>query len=321
MTEAEWLACGDPARMLDSALAGMPTPGGYGMGHGMPAGGRGVASPLSPRKLRLFACACVRALWRHLPPNDRLGVELAERWADGEDCHDELYDTVSMSEGIVRPLHYADAYLPVLSIIDAGRRHNRAILPRYAAVLRDIVGNPFRPVTPPPGPKVPCGRKVCHGGRICTNATGTRRCEHCKTGPCPWLTPDVKRLVAVAYEERGKACAHCDGKGNSWNHRGKHFAYCSHCDEGRVDDGTLDPARLAVLSDALEEAGCVESPCGMGYGKGHHTSRGHLSAGPHWDCERCGGTESVPHPIIAHLRSPGPHYRGMWSLDLVLGKG
>jgi len=28
----------------------------------------------------------------------------------------------------------------------------------------------------------------------------------------------------------------------------------------------------------------------------------------------------LPHPLLAHLRSPGKKYRGMWSLDIVLGK-
>src|SRR5262249_32214854 len=48
--------------------------------------------------------------------------------------------------------------------------------------------------------------------------------------------------------------------------------------------GHLDTARLAVLSDALDEAGCPEAA------------------------------------IRSHLRSPGPHVRGCWALDLVLGK-
>jgi hypothetical protein len=48
--------------------------------------------------------------------------------------------------------------------------------------------------------------------------------------------------------------------------------------------GLIDPAHLAVLSDALEEAGCTDTN------------------------------------ILAHLRSPGPHVRGCWALDLILGK-
>jgi hypothetical protein len=55
--------------------------------------------------------------------------------------------------------------------------------------------------------------------------------------------------------------------------------------EGReLPAGTLDPTRLADLADALEEAGCDQAD------------------------------------VLAHLRSPGPHVRGCWVLDLLLGK-
>jgi hypothetical protein len=49
-------------------------------------------------------------------------------------------------------------------------------------------------------------------------------------------------------------------------------------------EGTLDPARLTVLADALEDAGCTDAD------------------------------------LLGHLRSPGPHVRGCWAVDLVLGK-
>jgi hypothetical protein len=42
--------------------------------------------------------------------------------------------------------------------------------------------------------------------------------------------------------------------------------------------------RLPVLADALEEAGCTDAE------------------------------------ILAHCRGPGPHVRGCWALDLLLGK-
>ena len=46
--------------------------------------------------------------------------------------------------------------------------------------------------------------------------------------------------------------------------------------------GHLDPTALAILADALEEADCTESA------------------------------------LLDHLRSPGPHVRGCWALDVVL---
>ena len=67
-------------------------------------------------------------------------------------------------------------------------------------------------------------------------------------------------------------------------------------------DGTLDPFRLAVLSDALEEAGC----------------------GNEWLLRHLRGEEVVPSP---HMLKTGfwqplraPHVRGCWALDLILGK-
>jgi hypothetical protein len=43
--------------------------------------------------------------------------------------------------------------------------------------------------------------------------------------------------------------------------------------------------RLPVLADALEDAGCTDDE------------------------------------LLAHCRGPGPHARGCWALDLILGKG
>jgi len=69
-----------------------------------------------------------------------------------------------------------------------------------------------------------------------------------------WRTPTVTNLATAAYNERA------------------------------MPSGELDPARLAVLADALEEAGCQDAE------------------------------------ILGHLRSPGPHARGCWAVDLALGK-
>jgi hypothetical protein len=54
-------------------------------------------------------------------------------------------------------------------------------------------------------------------------------------------------------------------------------------DERHLPAGTLDPQRLAVLADALEEAGADPA-------------------------------------IVDHLRGDGPHVRGCWALDLVIDR-
>ena len=55
-------------------------------------------------------------------------------------------------------------------------------------------------------------------------------------------------------------------------------------DDRALRRGELQADRLAVLADALEDAGCTEQD------------------------------------VLGHLRGPGPHVRGCWALDLILGK-
>jgi hypothetical protein len=51
-----------------------------------------------------------------------------------------------------------------------------------------------------------------------------------------------------------------------------------------MPEGTFDTARLAILADALLDAGCDDEG------------------------------------LLAHLRGPGPHVRGCWAVDAILGK-
>jgi hypothetical protein len=70
-----------------------------------------------------------------------------------------------------------------------------------------------------------------------------------------WVTPTVRGLAQAAYDNRS------------------------------LPDGALEGARLLILADALEEAGCTEPA------------------------------------LLSHLREPGLHVRGCWVLDLLLGRG
>src|SRR5262249_19147395 len=87
-------------------------------------------------------------------------------------------------------------------------------------LLRDIFGNPFRPVAIDP----------------------------------TWRTPPVSSLAQAAWVERLRPSGH------------------------------LGSARLGILADALEEAGCSEAD------------------------------------LLGHLHAPGPHLRGCWGLDLALAR-
>ena len=165
------------------------------------------------------------------------------------------------------------------------------LAPRIRAnILRDIVGNPWRPVTLPPGPAI---RRDCAACDATGVLLGPDWCFYCEgrgwrmseATPPPWLTPDVLSIATACYEEQKWPCLCCGGGGRWGVIGGGSSEPCHSCKgAGFTDDGTLDPARLAVLSDALEEAGCDDVS------------------------------------ILDHLRSTSPHYRGCWAVDLILGK-
>jgi hypothetical protein len=242
MTEAEWLACTDPTPMLAFL--------------------RGKASD---RKLRLFACACCRRIV-HLSRFKacRNGVEVAERYADGLATAEERFEAfraVGNLKEFGNPLGLAtlwrdratchaclavyEALMPEARIrLDGGatvpRRASEAVFARalrasargdsaasgaaraaaageglaQALLVRDIFGNPLRPVTADPS----------------------------------WLTPPALALAGGIYV-------------------------------GRSFD------QLAILADALQDAGCDNEV------------------------------------VLNHCRSEGPHVRGCWVVDAILNRG
>jgi hypothetical protein len=224
MTEAEWLASDDLRPML-----------------------RFRGGEAGSRKLRLFACACCRRIWRLM--HDRRAcraVELSEAFADGQaklkeaqaEARNALRDTPddflhvghltaraaqAVTSHVPRRTAYDAAYNALSAVLHTPERSNyswereRVAQP---ALLRDILGNPFHPVS----------------------------------FDTTWQSPEVVSLAQAAYDQR------------------------------TLPSGELDAARLAVIADALEDAGCTDPA------------------------------------ILDHLRGPGPHVRGCWPLDLILGK-
>jgi hypothetical protein len=76
MTEAEWMDCTDPHKMM-----------GY------------LRDKMSDRKLRLFACACCRRVWHLLSDErSRKAVEVAEKFSDGVNSNEEAV-------GVLQRLH------------------------------------------------------------------------------------------------------------------------------------------------------------------------------------------------------------------------
>jgi hypothetical protein len=206
------------------------------------------------RRMRLFLCAVVRRVWHLLEREEsRKAVETAERFADGEADERQLQDSWAAAKAVVgsfpaleaRALVLADDLsshrLAALGATCAAAERLQSVLgawayiarvefgvgPRapfasgpYCDVLRDLFGNPFRPVV------VPAGKKRSW---------------------LAWNGGTVVGLARQVYAERA-----------------------------------FD--RLPLLADALEDAGCDNAD------------------------------------VLGHLREPGPHVRGCWALDLLLGK-
>ncbi len=209
----------------------------------------------SDRKYRLFAAACCRRIWPSLTHEEsRLAVEAAERFADGKV---PLHEMLAANE-------------PAKRVALEGAR-GRAIphavycAPFAPAIMSDYGIHPYAPwdkkwsiaaeaakavsgvVYPDSAPEFQ--RQAC----LLIDILG----DHLESPPQAYVRPcaQTRSIAEAAYQERV------------------------------LPSGHLDTARLTVLADALEEAGCGDAD------------------------------------LLTHLRSPGPHVRGCWALDLVLGKG
>jgi hypothetical protein len=154
MTEQGWLTGADPTTLLAS-----------------------VRSTHSERKRRLFECACCHRLWAQLDDDrSREAVKAAERYVDGLATAEELEHAANEAAGVSEAFwisNFDGPGVPLPTIADAA--YNVAVplgwwggapafAPPYFIILervkgrdaeasaqcvlvRDIFGNPFRPVT------------------------------------------------------------------------------------------------------------------------------------------------------------------------------
>jgi hypothetical protein len=139
--EETWIACAEPREMLRHRLPTQP----------------------SGRKLRLWACAYARRVWKLLDGWAREIVEAAERWADGETGEqleaalEGAWLRIMDGRGGTFEEYLAVACAdpsPEGAAVEAAGYSDRLAVPGLraaedkaagAALLRRVVGNPFRP--------------------------------------------------------------------------------------------------------------------------------------------------------------------------------
>jgi hypothetical protein len=258
VTETEWLACQVPWLMLEH----------------LRASGRA-----SDRKFRLWACACVRRVWGqlHAQPS-RHAVEVAERYADGEATEQERAAAYKAADSVLHAMDYGDwrqsaaRAASEAAMVKPEQRSWWSRAPGAAESAARAVPSAIGKSPEPSSGQVEGYHEVRWPGRHRPLWLADELLDECavqsdllrdvfgnpfRPSTCDpaWRTPDTLALAQAAYEER------------------------------QLPAGTLDATRLAVLADALEEAGCSDRA------------------------------------MLSHLREPGPHVRGCWVVDLILNRG
>ncbi len=250
MTESQWLKCRSPQKMLQFLRD---------------------RRKVGERKLRLLACACCRRVWHLLPTEEsRHAVVVAERFADG----------LAGEEALTAARHQAQR-----PARDAAARHIRKFpgsAGRAAATLRgrhaynrlyEAYGEPSgrgalleavrelglsvgAALDPRDAYLEAQARETAEQPALIRDLFGPLPFREVSVAPSvlTWNDGCVVKLAQAAYEEHS------------------------------LPDGTLEETRLAVLADALEEAGVTD---GL---------------------------------LLEHLRGPGPHARGCFVLDTILGR-
>jgi hypothetical protein len=239
MTETEWLACTDPKSMLVFLEEGRA----------------------SERKLRLFACACVRRIWGQLKdPRSQRAVEVAERYADSQCELEEMGEACESAWDVIHDLEQTDGD-------DWPEQVEYAAAD--AAAQASCIGDADCPY-------------LCRAVDTTRSVTDLARYAMLAAGP------DSDAPAAEKAEQRIHASLLHDifnpfrpvRLSRAW--LAWEGGTAPKIAQGIYADHAYE--RLPILADALEEAGCTNTD------------------------------------ILSHCRSAGPHVRGCWVIDLLLGK-
>jgi hypothetical protein len=214
----------------------------------------------SGRKLRLFGCAAARRIWDMLA-DDRLlmTVELAETFADGQAGREQLAEAWARARGMAvirlrdvtaRPLA-TSCFSKWMAAVAAAATASVSAMVAASGASTDVV-DALAPESEPGWRETWATARSAHAALV-RDIFGNPFAVPPRLAPS-LLNGEVLQLAEAAYEHRS------------------------------LPSGHLDAARLAVLADALESAGCTAAE------------------------------------LLGHLRGAGPHVRACFAVDAVLGR-
>jgi hypothetical protein len=248
MSEEDWLDSGFPIVMFESRI-GWPT----------------------PRKQRLFAVACCRSVQHAFPegPGWAQSLDLAERVADRKAKVGDLAGTLA----------HAEAWRGLHSRRNSTNREMRIEMVQRA--IRWACENSRRAYA---------GQAAIAAGAAAAYATLPVDEPYIPPAESKyrqqWWDAEKEELVKQIHLLRdicGDDFRPIEARIAELPPHAKRIALSAY-DERLLPTGHIDAQTLAVLSDALEEAGAADAL------------------------------------VLSHLRSAGPHVRGCWALDLVLAR-
>lgn len=191
-------------------------------------------------------------------------------------------------------------------VIECLRIHNLTEdIPKWADVLREIIGNPFCPIM------------FGHDGYSAYGKSNVSIILD--PSLLTWNNSTIPHIVAEILDERCPRCINQPKPGripypNAWDD----FCDCHVCGAtGHVPRTTPQWSMMPVLADALEEAGCTElaildhlrgeEPCTHCDERWNHNETWRFAVGGR--CSHCNGTG----------KRPVTHVKGCWVLELLRG--